>query len=255
MIGIRQKFLTLLEDIFEAADSLPAEPDLDSLHNNAFFDRLSTDGSTVLLKTEAIERITRYVVRLNTAKQSGAEKVAIWDEESLKRVFRLLERSMRDAEHTDPFPNDKKAVEAKVKKEKGKKGKKVKAEGSSQEVESMESANPAELGGEEVREAEARLSAAAASMRAVECCLACLDTEGLSKPVSSRPLLNVHCEGKLTFQLYSEDLISLCVGQIKQHLSSIIFPVIEGMAGDSKSSFPVTSLANNQNPTPATFLT
>jgi hypothetical protein len=35
--------------------------------------------------------------------------------------------------------------------------------------------------------------------------------------------------------MYSEDLLALVVGQLKLIVSNIIFPVIEGMAGDSES--------------------
>lgn len=98
-----------------------------------------------------------------------------WEEDSLKRVFHILERTMRDVEDINPFPSDKKGE---VKK-KEKVGKKKKKEESSQE-ESMDS----DLTGIDLRLAETRTTTAVACMRAVECTLACLDSEGLSKPVS-----------------------------------------------------------------------
>lgn len=90
---------------------------------------------------------------------------------------------MRDAEDVDPFPADRKAGESKVKKgiKNGKKGaKSPPIEGS--QGESQETVTGVEA--EEVQRSEALLRVAAAGMRAVECCLAILDCEGLSKPVS-----------------------------------------------------------------------
>lgn len=181
MVGTQEKFQTLLEDIFEAANSLPADPDSDSLSSNPFFDRLGRDNKTPLLATDIVEKITRYILRLNSSKRSSDNA---WDEESLKRVFRLLERSMRDAEDVDPFQADKKAGESKAKKgvKKGKKGAKSppieESQGESQET--VTGVDP-----EEVERYETLLRVAAAGMRAVECCLAILDCEGLSKPVSA----------------------------------------------------------------------
>jgi cohesin loading factor subunit SCC2 len=185
-----QKFASLLEDILEASDALPAEPTADDLTRSRFFDRLNRDSALPLLSTETVERVTRYVSRIHSSHRARPTNPAVqsWDEEQLKALFRHLERIMRDAEGVVPFPVDSKATahdqdsqKAKSKK-KGKKGK-----GSqSPEVETQESNGTATDGIDEEtgQKGERALSAISAAATAAECCLAILDGEGLSKPVS-----------------------------------------------------------------------
>lgn len=185
--GIRQKFQTLLEDLFEAADSLPADPDPDFLARNSFFDRLASDSRTPLLASRVVEKISRYITRLNSSKRTQSVETFAWDEDGLKRVFQFLERSIREAEGVDPFPSDRKGAEIKKKAVKKSKKGKVESGGADQDEDSLDSNTTTNaLSETELDRCEAKLRVVADCIRAVECCLTILDSDGLSKPVRSQ---------------------------------------------------------------------
>lgn len=190
----RQKFDALLEDIFEAADSLPADPTSEDLSQSKFLDRLARDGATPLLSREAVDRVSRYAFRIHSGRRARPAAAAEdkWDEESLKRLLRLLERVMREGEGEVPFVTDMKGVTHDKEKEKlkgKKKGRKGVKSSKSPEADSLsqDGKGGAEEEGviEEVREkAERCLAVVSAASRAALCCLVILDGEDLSKPVS-----------------------------------------------------------------------
>lgn len=228
-VAARQKFNTLIEDVFEASDALPAEPTEDDLRQNAFFDRLAKDGTTPLVSSDTVDKIARYVARLHSGKRgrkSATTQEDAWDEEALKRVFRLLERVMREAEGLDAFPSDMRAVVTdKDKVKKGKKGRKGKGSASPEGEESQEVTEG--LTEEVERKGEYMLKVVAEAAGAVECCLIILDGEDLSKQVSMS-------FSRADEQLYSEDLMSLAVGLLRDQMSKVVFPIVEGMAGESE---------------------
>ena len=201
---------------------------------------MNKDASLPLLSSEAVERITRYITRIHSGRRArpGVAKEQTWDEDMLKNLFRHLERIMREGEGVLPFPSDRKAM-AQDKDEKGKskkKGKKSKGSGSkSPELDSQETnGTEGEVIDEETEQkGEAALKAISAAAGAAECCLAVLDGEGLSKPVSL-PIASFEMPEMIAdAQLYSEDLLSLAVSLLRSQTNNAIFPTVEGMAGES----------------------
>ena len=134
--------------------------------------------------------MTRYIIRIHSARRARPSALSeqTWDEEPLKALFRLLERIMREAEGIVPFPADQKAAvhdqgSQKVKgRKKGVRGKVSK----SPEIESPETNGSTQesLDEEVEQKGEHALSVIGAAAGAAECCLAILDGDGLSKPVS-----------------------------------------------------------------------
>jgi cohesin loading factor subunit SCC2 len=173
-----QKLQTLLDDIFEESDNFPAEVTLDDLTSSKFFDRISKDGQQPLLSARAITKIIRYVSRVQNSKRkhTAAEEDFSWDEEALKRLFRLLEREMREVET---------AVANGDKAKKGKKGKGKKGS-QSPERESVEIGDDGdELAEDELAEHDEVLRGIGTAGLAAECCLVIFDGEGISKTVSA----------------------------------------------------------------------
>ncbi|RSH84025.1 Sister chromatid cohesion protein 2 [Saitozyma podzolica] len=228
MRTMMQKLQTLLDDIFEESDNFPAEVTLDDLTSSKFFDRISKDGQQPLLSARAITKIIRYVSRVQNSKrkQTAAEEGFFWDEEALKRLFRLLEREMREMETAVPFPEDKRAVANGDKAKKGKKGKGKKGS-QSPERESVEIGDDGgELAEDELAAHDEVLRGIGTAGLAAECCLVIFDGEGISKT------------------LYSEDLLSTCVAVVKDEMTKVIFPVMEGLAGEKVSSRYLSHLVN-----------
>jgi cohesin loading factor subunit SCC2 len=186
-----QKLQTLLDDIFEESDNFPAEVTPDDLTSSKFFDRISKDGQQPLLSARAIAKVIRYVSRVQNSKRkpNNAEEGLSWDEEALKRLFRLLEREMREVELAVPFPEDKRAVPNGDTAKKGKKGKGKKGSRSPE----RESAENGEDGGglaeDELAAHDEVLEVIGTAGLAAECCLVIFDGEGISKTVSTAPTL------------------------------------------------------------------
>ncbi|WVQ82810.1 hypothetical protein IAT38_004942 [Cryptococcus sp. DSM 104549] len=222
-----QKLQTLLEDISEESDAFPANPTMLDLNKSRFFSTISKDGTTALLSVSTIAKVGQYVSRVQSAtkrQKSLAQtngEAGEWDVNLVGGLLRLLERSMRDAENAVVFPEDRKAVAASVTEEKGKK---KKAKGKKDSTSSPTRASP-EGGASEDKPSEEMTAAcelaltrAKSGVAAAECCLALLDSDGLSK------------------QVYSEDLLTACVGMIKDQVDKIVIPIVQGLAGDKIAS-------------------
>lgn len=236
---------TLLDDIFEESDAFPADPSREDIANCRFFARVSTKRSGHPLLSEAtMQKLVRYITRvqLGRRKQKAKMEGPRWDEETLKRLFRLLERSLIECEGIEVFPADKAPpiIDGKGTK-KGKRSKKqqaavkngdsavetLEAEGKS----SQESDEGNKLDHDGVMLHEERMAIVRDAVLAAQCVLLVLDEEGISKPV--RPV-RYSREQTLTGQLYSEDLVSTCVTALKDAMSKVIFPFVEAIAEESK---------------------
>jgi cohesin loading factor subunit SCC2 len=182
-----QKLQTLLDDIFEESDNFPAEVTRDDLTSSKFFDRISKDGQQPLLSARAIIKVIRYVSRVQNSKrkQKAAEEGFSWDEEALKRLFRLLEREMREMEMVVPFPEDKQAVANGDKAKKGKKGKGKKGSRSPERELEENGDDGGELAEDELAAHDEVLGGIGTAGLAAECCLVIFDGEGISKTVSA----------------------------------------------------------------------
>lgn len=194
---------TLLDDIFEESDAFPADPSQEDIANCRFFARVSTKGSSHPLLSEAtMHKLIRYITRVQLGRKKQKPKVEGqgWDEEALKRLFRLLDRSLIECEGVDVFPADKAppAADGERTKKGGKRSKKHQAAVKSGDTavetlgadgkSSQESAESDKLDHDGVMLHEERMAIVRDGVLAAQCVFLILDEEGISKPVRSRYL-------------------------------------------------------------------
>ncbi|BEI91569.1 uncharacterized protein CcaverHIS019_0403890 [Cutaneotrichosporon cavernicola] len=208
-----QKVQNLLEDIFEESDGFSATPSLEEVNHSRYFHGLSSNGEHPLLSQECVDKLVRNFMRLHKPKrsrQSKAEELP-YDVDLLMRLLRVLERSMQDGQDLDPFPdNGRRTVienTSPVKGGKGRKGRKTTSNG-------PEPSPELEVSEDEKNSGERILSTISNAAAAALCCLVVLRTPGLPK------------------QLYSEDLLTQSVTAVRSQMTTVLFPVIEGLAGE-----------------------
>ncbi|WWC57550.1 uncharacterized protein I303_100082 [Kwoniella dejecticola CBS 10117] len=221
-----ERLQNLLEDIFDESDTFPSNPTSGDMAGSRFFATISKDGSIPLLSVGTIKKICSYVTRIQSARKRHTTNsdVGQWDDEVLSHILRLLERNIRDVESLVAFPEDRKAIaaeseeEGKMKKEKKSQNKEINEHDESEDVLSEKS----------LATHESVLSRARDGVVAAECVLVLLDSEGLSK------------------QMYSEDLLSISVSVVKEQMEKIVFPVVEGMAGEKISSSYLSCIVQSE---------
>ncbi|KAG9017932.1 Sister chromatid cohesion protein 2 [Tulasnella sp. 427] len=229
--GPLEKLTELLEDIFEAEDSVDPE-NLTADQLGHFFSRLTIDFQQPLLSTETIAKLTKAISqvarptkRIRLASRDGALGtpgmaigLAEIETSTLSRVLKLLGRSVKLGEDLDPFAGppatittDVSAETAKGKKKSSSKGKAKTDNGadrarsrSKTPLEDTEATN--EVSDADMQQLERTLRVAKESARAADGCLALL------------------CADKLPKQMYAEELITSCMTAIKNQFSKIMFP-------------------------------
>lgn len=208
-----QKVQNLLEDIFEESDGFSANPSLEEVRHSRFFSGLSITGEHPLLSGECVDKLVQSFSRLHKSKrsrQARAEELP-WDVDTLKRLLRILERSMTDGKDLEPFPdNGGRTIIDNTSPTKGGRGKKGKK--------ATEPTPELEVTGEERSSGERILSTMSNAAAAALCCMVVLRSHGLPK------------------QLYSEDLLEMAVTTVRSQMTTVLLPVIEGLAGDSMSN-------------------
>ena len=191
-----QKLQSLFEDIFEESDSFPASPTPDEIASSKYFSGIGPDGDHPLLASATIEKITRYVLRVQNSKRrcrnehDGLE----WDGGAVRRILKLVQRTMAYAEGVVAFPEDRKP-ESSGKEEKqsfdtkgrAKGGKKSRSPAGLQDTKDDGVPAEREVGIDEaaLQVYEKNLLILRDGGLGAECCLVLLDTEGLSKQASS----------------------------------------------------------------------
>ncbi|WRT63186.1 uncharacterized protein IL334_000089 [Kwoniella shivajii] len=217
-----QKLSNLLEDIFEESDAFPANPSSGDLLGSRFFSLIMQDGTTPLLSYQAIKKVSSYVYRIQVARRRQSSvngEVEQWDAETMASILRLLERNMRDIESLNVFSEDRKGVSL-LQKDDEQKGGKQNRKKKDQKLPNPtdENEDGITLSDDVLQGHEIVLRRARDGVAASECVLVLLDSEGLSK------------------QMYSEDLLTTSVSIVKDQMEKVIFPVIEGLAGEKISS-------------------
>jgi cohesin loading factor subunit SCC2 len=112
-----EKLTSLIEDIFEAEDSLPPELEAGDL-NQEFFSPLSSDYSRPLLAPAIIRKLIKYIGQVARPTKRlrqvtggvigtprGKGRMADLDVQQLSRLLKILDRSVKAGEDLDPFPH------------------------------------------------------------------------------------------------------------------------------------------------------
>lgn len=193
-----EKLSAYLEDVFEAEDSLPADPTDDEIPADFFVP--SPSGPLPCPKlirkvTKLISLVARPTKRLNASPRKGGGGTESVDRESVVRILRLLERAIRDAQDLEPFPQPPSKPPSPQKKGK-----------THAHEEDEEKEKEIDLDG-----LTTKINSINLSTLAVECSL-CL-------------LLHSGHAG-----LLSEELLSACLGAIKASLEKVVYPFVEACA-------------------------
>jgi cohesin loading factor subunit SCC2 len=223
--GPLEKLTSLIEDIFEAEDALPADIDINDL-NHDFFSPLSTDCARPLLSPTIVRKLTKYIGQvarptkrlrqttggvLGTPRAKG--RMADVDTQILSRLLKLLDRSVRAGEDIEPFlyhvthhaPSSTKSSPRKPVTKKISKTKKSDTCSKSQtpkdedEMEVEEQGVP-DLGDADFDKLSRLLDVARDSIVAADCCIALLGSDRLTKQASSD--LNMHISCLLNFSSF-----------------------------------------------------
>ncbi|KAJ7644375.1 hypothetical protein FB45DRAFT_897682 [Roridomyces roridus] len=240
-----EKFTTLLEDAFEAEDSLPPDVDLSSLPAEYFSASTTVDCSRPLLQPTLVRKLTKYISQVvhpgkwvrtvgNTPRPAKDKALGDVDTALLSRFLKTLERSIKAGEDLDPFAGPpastapppgsapsspkkqattKKAVKGKRRRSKSRSGDEAEPDEMDVENGANGNAEPATLTDEDHAKVSRLLETVRDSVVAAECCVALLGA------------------GRLTKQLYSEELITACMSTVKNQLTKVIYPFVEASAG------------------------
>jgi cohesin loading factor subunit SCC2 len=231
-----EKLITLLEDIFEAEDSLPVDVDQEFLQAD-FFSPLTADPSRPQLHPNLVRKLSKLIsqvarpmkrlrsstVTALTPFASGPCSIADVETRILSRILKILERSVRAGEDLDPFkadkPPDMRASASPSKKSKVSVSKKPTSDhqlqsqtlvgGELQTDASTDLAEPPSVTNADLNTLARTLEIARDSILAADCCIALLSADRLPK------------------QVYSEELITACLGAVKNQLDRIVYPFVE----------------------------
>lgn len=209
-----EKLESLLEDIFEAEDALPADVDLADL-NMDFFSPATTDTSRPLLHPNIVRKLSKYIgqiARPNKRVRHGGPSVAGTPRskgrlaeatvQSLSRILKLLERTVRTGENLDPFAysgytaqaSPRKASPKKPKARKPDRRSKSKTPVDGEREEEVDAVHTDNLSNRSPTESDfenlgVQLEAAKDSVLAAECCITLLGSDRLPKQVFRSPVL------------------------------------------------------------------
>lgn len=229
-----EKLITLLEDIFEAEDSLPVDVDQEFLPAD-FFSPLTAEPSRPQLHPNLIRKLSKLICQVArpmkrlrsstttafTPRVSGPCSIADVETAILSRILKILERSVRAGEDLDPFKADK-PLETRASASPSKKTKVSKKPTADQQLQSQtlvgdepqadastDLAEPPSVTNADLDILAHSLELARDSILAADCCIALLGADRLPK------------------QVYSEELITACLGAVKNQLDRIVYPFVE----------------------------
>ncbi|KAF8133417.1 hypothetical protein EV363DRAFT_1470656 [Boletus edulis] len=223
-----ERLNTLIEDILEAEDSLAADIEPADLPKE-YFSPLTVDCNHPHLQPSIVRKLTKYISQLarpsKRSRRPTREGVANAGSGSkardtlgdigtptLSRLMKILERSIKAGEDLDPLRTSTHHPPPPSSPSKSKKGHKVPADGIDvhEDRPTVHDSHPKQLTDSDVHELTVRLEVSRDSILAAECCMALLSGEGLTK------------------QLYSEELITTCLSTVKNQLTMVVYPFVEG---------------------------
>ncbi|KAG6831056.1 hypothetical protein H0H87_006298, partial [Tephrocybe sp. NHM501043] len=250
-----EKLTSLIEDIFEAEDSLPPDVDISDLPLDFFSALTTTDTARPLLSSAVIRKLTKYIghvarpmKRVRAGVQStprGKGRMNEVDTQMLSRMLKILERNVRAGEDVDPFrftaparqptASPKKSPKKASRVKKADRRSKSKTPGGSEaeadEDEGVGAGNTeVDLTDTDFEKLAKALEVARDSIVAADCCIALLASDRLTK------------------QLYSEELITACLNTIKNQLTKIVYPFVEASADLGPNSTASSSIVASISP-------
>ncbi|KAK7056612.1 Sister chromatid cohesion protein 2 [Paramarasmius palmivorus] len=230
--GPLEKLISLIEDIFSAEDSSDSASDF------------LVDPNTLRKLTKSITAVTRSRAgALNPSPRkhslgvgrSGAGrivksggKLGEIDSAILSRLLRILARSVRAGEDVEPFINKQKAA---AKKESKSPKKKLASKKGKEKAEGERSSKTPVDGEENVEEPQNTPAATSFSAEEIEEKL----TRSRDSILAAESVVVLLGSERLAKQLYSEELLSSCLGTVKNGLEKVIYPFIESQ-GNSASN-------------------
>ncbi|KAJ1021124.1 hypothetical protein NDA16_003910 [Ustilago loliicola] len=260
------KLQGLIEDLFEADDSLP---DRDSLQDmlpgqslssaaDQFFEIIESPSSTggesrsiLVLRTAALQKLLKLIVkcsrphneiaaltaRTQTATESGLSTTPNPD---ITRLLAILERTARVAEYLDPFPSQVNRVAASepASPTKPKKGRKLDRQGKSpsKTPEPVQTPDRNDADGDAAQDGTPvggrELGFADEDLEKINATFAVVDHAVLAAECS----LGFLTGDVLPKQILSEDHIRVCFEAVKTCLEKVILPFIEACSGSSATA-------------------
>jgi cohesin loading factor subunit SCC2 len=213
--GPLEKLTSLIEDIFEAEDALPADIEIPEL-NHDFFSPLSTDCARPLLSPAIVRKLTKYIGQVARPASDHRRRTghATCERQNGRRghtdplsITQLLDRSVRAGEDIDPFlyhrthhvPSSTKSSPRKLAASKNAKTKKGDTRSKSQTPKDedgmaagmqVDEQDAPDLGDADFDKLSRLLDVARDGIVAADCCIALLGSDRLTKQASSD--LNTH---------------------------------------------------------------
>lgn len=237
----------MIEDILEAEDSLAADIEPADLPKE-YFSPLTVDCNHPHLQPSIVRKLTKYISQLarpskrsrRTTREGVANAGAGFKARDalgdigtpvLSRLMKILERSIKAGEDLDPLRTSTHhpPPPPPSSPSKSKKGPKAPADGIDvqEDGSTAHDSHSQRLTDSDVHELAVQLEVSRDSILAAECCIALLSGENITKQVrdfSSR-LCSVYSVAR---QLYSEELITTCLNTVKNQLTMVVYPFVEG---------------------------
>ncbi|TRM61170.1 hypothetical protein BD626DRAFT_502962 [Schizophyllum amplum] len=250
-----EKFTTLVEDLYEAEDALPADfststPDFP----DEFFSTYVPPGETrhpVLSYgfmrnklTKAIANVTKPRKAARTGdspiKRTGGRMCDV-DMQVLSRLLRILLRSVNAGNELDPFAHVGENHNARTPSKKAQGKRRVEPEDDAMDTDECDAAPP-DLPDEarspvKSEKGKKKPKVVAASEDDLDSLLLALE-HARDCVVAADCALALLASDRLPKQMYSEELITTCLDAIKNHLTKIVYPFIEGIASPGYSTVP-----------------
>ncbi|KAJ7903762.1 hypothetical protein B0H14DRAFT_2666173 [Mycena olivaceomarginata] len=220
----RRKLTALLDEIFDAEDALPPDVDLGSLPADYFSVATTVDCARPLLQPGVVKKLTKYIVQVGhpgkRARQGGRRRghaAAEWAREGTDtgRCGHgcVAENAQNSGKECQGGGGSRSVCGSGA-------GERGECTGVAEEASRRAKGKrrSKSQSGDEGEEEEIKVDLARAletardSIFAAECCLALLGA------------------GRLTKQLYSEELITSCLSAVKNQLTKVIYPFVEASA-------------------------
>ncbi|KAH8818805.1 sister chromatid cohesion C-terminus-domain-containing protein [Flagelloscypha sp. PMI_526] len=227
---VAEKITALLEDVFEAEDSLPADPTDDQIPTEFFVPSPSGPlpcPRLITKLTKLTSQLAKPQKRHNSSPRKGGASQDGVDRDAVSRMSKLLERAIREAQDLEPFPTPSVSSSSSTKK-------------SASPKKGHKSNTPPQDPPPEEPQEEVEFDLAAITVQVTSVHLATMAAECTMN-------LLLHAGHP---DLLSEELLGACLGAVKNALERVTDPFIEACsphAAHNELNRAVVSLASKQS--------